>query len=54
MIDVSIEYRKLFWDWCEEQGIICEYGGSKVTNPSVDMWYIKNESHRSWAMLRWM
>ena len=53
MIDVSIKYRKLFWDWCEEQDIICEYAGFSGIN-SADMWYIENESHKAWAMLRWM
>ena len=53
MIYVRVENRELFWNWCEDQGIICEYAGFSGIN-SADMWYIENESHKAWAMLRWL
>ena len=38
------------WNWAIDNGIYLEYQG---TRQGLDLWYIKNESHRAWFALRW-
>lgn len=51
LIFVSWKMRNEFYDWCRENHIACTYEG--CTN-LVDIWYIKDDSHRAWAVLKWI
>ena len=58
MIEVQTWYRDLFWEWCQQNNILCEYMGTKnfgigFDRKPYDSWYIGNEKHRMWAVLRW-
>lgn len=42
--------RTEYWQWCQDNGITTEYQGGFG---NADLWYIKNDEHRVWALLRW-
>jgi hypothetical protein len=52
MIKVKTYFRELFWGWCQENDIICEYMGTS-SHDRTDTWYIGNERDRMCAILRW-
>ena len=53
-MNIPIPYSKRyeFWNWCHDNHIICEYHGSYDTY--YEKWFIKNDQHRLWAVLRWL
>ena len=60
MFKVQTWYRDMFWEWCEQNKIICEYMGTSIEDPTnpfrisnLDTWYIGNERDRTLAILRW-
>jgi len=61
MIWVSSWDRSLFWQWCQEHDILCEFMGTETPpgDPagnrytSIDIWYIGCEQDRTLATLRW-
>jgi len=54
MIKVKTYFRELFWEWCQENDIICEYMGINLDgHTSTDTWYIGVEKDRMLAILRW-
>jgi hypothetical protein len=51
-------YRDLFWEWCQQNNIVCEYQGTErigigVDTNAYDTWYIDNEKDQIFAMLKW-
>ena len=60
MFKIPCQCRSLFWNWCMENHIACEYMGTSTgdpTNPfsqkNLDTWYIGFEEHRVLAILKW-
>jgi hypothetical protein len=56
MIKIKVYYRELFWGWCQENDIVCEYMGTSIggdVGTYMDTWYIGNEPDRMWAVLQW-
>jgi len=64
MLKLPSAYRYLFWQWCKDKQIDCEYHGTTLVytdtptrttlhNLSIDEWYIGDDKHRMWAELRW-
>ena len=54
MIKVKTYFRELFWAWCQENDIICEYMGSNLDGHTpIDTWYIGIEKDRMLAALKW-
>ncbi len=47
---VSCTLRNQIWQWAEENKIKIEYQG---TLDGMDLWYVKEDKHRSWFVLRW-
>lgn len=61
MFKVQTWYRDQFWEWCEQNKIICEYMGTSggdsnapFSRTAMDSWYIGNEKDRTLAILRWV
>lgn len=55
-VTVSYTNRIEFYNWCHDNKIVCQYEGT--LNPGqfhsgIELWYIKDISHRNWAKLRW-
>ena len=50
--DIAVPYdqRKQVWNWCHENNITVTYEGSLA---GIDLWRIKDETHRIWFALRW-
>jgi hypothetical protein len=44
------EKRHEVWEWAQKNNIEIEYQGSLDRK---DLWYVKNDRHRAWFMLRW-
>jgi hypothetical protein len=49
-IIVDSAVRQQAWNWATGNGISIEYQG---TLSGKDLWYVKNDQHRSWFLLRW-
>jgi hypothetical protein len=50
--DIAVPYdqRLQVWNWCHENNITVTYEGSLA---GIDLWRIKDETHRIWFALRW-
>jgi hypothetical protein len=44
------EKRHEVWEWAQKNKIEIEYQGSLDRK---DLWYVKNDQHRAWFILRW-
>jgi hypothetical protein len=45
------EMRQEVYEWAQKNNIEIEYQGSLDRK---DLWYVKNEQHRNWFILRWL
>lgn len=47
---IKTTLRTDYWIWCQDNSIKTEYHG---TLNGVDLWYVKNEKDRMFALLKW-
>ena len=49
-VTVSWTLRQEVYEWATQNKIIIEYQGSLS---GQDLWYIKDDDHRAWFVLKW-
>ena len=49
-VTVSWTLRQEVYEWATQNKIVIEYQGSLS---GYDLWYIKDDDHRAWFVLKW-